>query len=74
MAARPGLRFLPEELLPPLAEGGEQAMRARAEHYRFAVETVLAGLDASLRAGRLGPGSSPYNGGSDNGGSVGTAP
>ncbi|MDO5052975.1 MAG: TetR/AcrR family transcriptional regulator [Pseudoclavibacter sp.] len=84
-AARPGLRFLPEELLRPLAEGGERALRARMEHYRFAVETVVEGLAAALEAGRLGaerhreagrPGGRrpPYNGGSDNGGSVGTAP
>ncbi|UYG16586.1 TetR/AcrR family transcriptional regulator [Brachybacterium huguangmaarense] len=50
------VRSLGSEFIRPLAEGGREALRARHAYYRSAVETVLDGLEVSLkREGRTGP-------------------
>jgi AcrR family transcriptional regulator len=45
---RPGVSVLGGALMGPFADGGETAERVREEYYRFAVDTVIAGLTASL--------------------------
>ena len=42
------VRAMGEEFIRPFAEGGETALRMRWEYYRLAVETTIAGVEATL--------------------------
>ncbi len=45
------IRAMGREFLGPFAQGGEAATRMREAYYRFAVDTAIAGLDATLENG-----------------------
>ena len=44
------VRAMGQEFIRPFAEGGENAALMRWDYYRFAVDTTIAGLDATLRS------------------------